>query len=152
MNIKPQLEQDLKTALLSGDKVLVTTLRGLKSAILYAEIAEGSRNSGGLDDQAIIGLFAKELKKRQESADLYIKGGREEKARAELDEKKVIEKYLPVQISDRELERIVDGVIESMGKVDQRAMGKAIALVRERVKSTADGGRIALKVRERLNK
>lgn len=70
MTISEQIDADLKQAMLAGDKTLVTTLRGLKSVILYEEVAKGLRDTG-LDDDAVITLFSKEAKKRQESADLY---------------------------------------------------------------------------------
>src|ERR1044072_4362165 len=107
--LKERLDQDLKKALLAGDKVLATTIRGLKSVVLYAEVAKGAREQG-LSDEEIIGLFAKEAKKRQESADLYRQGGSPERADAELAEKKVIEGYLPAQMSDDELSAVIDGV------------------------------------------
>ncbi|MET0779310.1 MAG: GatB/YqeY domain-containing protein, partial [Candidatus Saccharimonadales bacterium] len=88
--LKQRIDQDLKVALLGGNKVLATTLRGLKSVILYAEVAKGVRDEG-LGDDEIITLLAKEAKKRQESADLYEQGGSPERARLELDEKTVIE-------------------------------------------------------------
>ena len=74
--LKQQLEQDLKTALLAGDKDRVTILRGLKSVILYAEVAKGSREQG-LSDEYILTLFAKLEKKPQESDDIYTKVGRQ---------------------------------------------------------------------------
>src|SRR6185369_11783185 len=97
--LKVRIDQDLKTALLAGDKTLATTLRGLKSAILYVEVAKGVRDEG-LSDEEIVTLLAKEAKKRQESADLYVQGGSQERADAELAEKKAIEVYLPQQLSD----------------------------------------------------
>ena len=105
--LKQQIEQDLKEALLGGQKDRATTLRGLKSVILYAEVAAGSREQG-LSDEQIVQLFAKEAKKRQESADFYVKGGSQERADAELVEKKIIESYLPQQLSDEELLKVVD--------------------------------------------
>jgi uncharacterized protein len=89
MTIKEQIDRDLKAAMLGGDKVLTTTLRGLKSAILYAEVASNQREAG-LPDNEIVNLLGKEAKKRQESADLYRQGGNNEKAEAELAEKSVI--------------------------------------------------------------
>ncbi len=86
MGLKQQIDADLKTAMLAGDKVLVTTLRGLKSVILNVEVAEGSRETGLADDK-IISLLQKEAKKRQESADLYLQGGSVERQQAELAEK-----------------------------------------------------------------
>ena len=150
MTIKEQIDADLKVAMLAGDKVLATTLRGLKSAILYAEVADGSRDSGGVSDAAIIALFAKEAKKRQESADLFAQGGNSEKSQAELVEKEVIAKYLPAQISDEELAQIVDTVVSPLGDVGKDQMGRIIGLVKAEVGVGADGGRIAKAVSERI--
>lgn len=148
--LKARIDQDLKAALLAGDKVLATTLRGLKSVILYAEVAQGSREQG-LSDDAIIALFSKEAKKRQESADLYKQGGNEEKAVAELAEKKVIEAYLPAQLSDEELVHLVDEAIQEVGASGPAAMGQVIGLVKQKTSGQADGARIAQLVKERLS-
>lgn len=149
--LKQRIDQELKQALLAGDKTLATTLRGLKSVILYAEVAKGSRDTG-LSDEEILVLFAKESKKRQESADLYSKGGNQEKADAELEEKRVIDAYLPAQLSDEELGAVVDGVIAEMGASGMQAMGQVIAAVKAKTEGQADGGRIAVMVKERLGK
>lgn len=147
--LKQQLEKDLKSALLAGDKDRVTTLRGLKSVILYAEVAKGSREEG-LPDEEILVLFAKEAKKRQESADLYVKGGNQEKADAELAEKLIIETYLPKQLSDDELAAIVDGVVKEFESPSPQLMGQIIAKVKQATEGRADGSRIAQFVKERL--
>ena len=149
--LKARIDQDLKAALLAGDKVLATTLRGLKSTILYAEVAQGVREQG-LDDEAIIALFAKEAKKRQESADLYTQGGNDEKAAAELTEKKVIEAYLPAQLSDEELVSLVDATIEELGLSGPAAMGQVIGAVKQKTAGQADGARIAQLVKRQLEK
>jgi uncharacterized protein YqeY len=149
MSLKDQLTADLKTAMLGGDKVLATTLRGLKSVILNAEIAKGSREQG-LTDVEIIELFGKEAKKRQESAEMYIKGGSQEKADAELLEKRVIEGYLPQQMTDEELQAVVDRVTAELGGITQQLMGQAIGKVRAEVGAKADGGRIAAAVKGKI--
>ncbi len=148
--LKTQIDQDLKVALLAGDKTLAMTLRGLKSVILYAEVAKGSREQG-LGDEEIIGLLTKEAKKRQESADLYQKGGNEEKANAELAEKKVIEKYLPEQMSEEDLQKIVDDVMKELNLTSMQDMGKLIGAVKAKAGASADGGAIARLVKERLS-
>lgn len=135
--------------MLAGDKVLVTTLRGLKSAILYAEVAEGRRDEG-IDEQKLISLLQKEAKKRQESADLYGQGGNTEKQEAELTEKKVIEKYLPAQLTEEEVVVLVDEAVAELGN-DKQKMGQIIGLVRQKSSGNADGGMIARFVKERLN-
>jgi len=147
--LKARLDQELKTALLAGDKVLATTLRGLKSVILYAEVAKGVREQGLGDDEIIV-LLSKEAKKRQESADLYTQGGNEEKAAAELEEKKVIEAYLPAQLSDDELSGLIDEALEELGVSGPSALGQVIGAVKQKTAGQADGGRIAQLVKERL--
>jgi uncharacterized protein len=150
MNIKQQIDQDLKAAMLGGDKTLTTTLRGLKSALLYAEVAAGKRDSG-LDAPVIIDILSKEAKKRQESADLYRQGGNDERAEAELAEKQVIERYLPAQLSDEELMSLVDQAISELDASGPQAMGQVIGKVKAATRGQADGARIATIVKERLN-
>lgn len=86
MSLKNQIDADIKVAMLAGEKTLVTTLRGLKSAILNVEVAKGLRETG-LADSEITDILAKEAKKRQESADMYTQGNSPERAAAELTEK-----------------------------------------------------------------
>jgi uncharacterized protein YqeY len=150
MSIKQQIDADLKAAMLGGDKTLVTTLRGLKSAILYAEVADNKRDTGLTDDETIA-LLGKEAKKRQESADLYVQGGRQETADAELAEKRAIEKYLPAQLGDDELRGLVAAAVAETGASGPQAMGQVIGLVKQRAGASAEGSRIAAITKEVLN-
>jgi len=150
MSLKEQIDQDLKAAMLAGDKTLTTTLRGLKSAILYVEVAKGSREQG-LGDDEIADVLSKEAKKRQESADLFKQGGNSEKAEAELIEKKVIEKYLPEQLSEEQISETVDKVIADTGVSGMQAMGQVIGTVKQQLGASADGAVIARLVKERLS-
>ena len=148
--IKQRLNDDVKTAMLSGDKLRLETLRGLKSAILYAEVAAGKREEG-LSDGEIEALFAKEAKKRQESADLYEKGGAADKADKELSEKAIIEEYLPEQMSEAEIAALVEKTIAELGVSGAQAMGQVIGKVKQLAGSTADGGLIAKITKEKLS-
>lgn len=150
MSLKAQLDQDLKQAMLAGDKTLVETLRGLKSAILYAEVAEGKRDQG-LNDDEVTTVLTKEAKKRQESADLYKQGGSQEKADKELQEKQVIEKYLPEQLSEEELQKLIDATIQQTGAQGMQAMGQVIGVVKQKAGASADGAVVARLVKERLS-
>ncbi len=150
MSIKAQIDQDLKQAMLAGDKTLTTTLRGLKSAILYAEVAKGVRDSG-LPEAEVIDILSKEAKKRQESADMYTQGNSPDRAAAEAAEKIVIEKYLPAQLSEEEISRMVEQVITELGVVDMSAMGQVIGKVKANTKGSADGAVIARIVKEKLS-
>jgi uncharacterized protein YqeY len=147
--LKQQLEEDLKTALLAGEKDKATTLRGLKSAILYAEVEQGKRDDG-LDDDGITAVLTKEAKKRQESADLYAQGGNKEQSEKELSEKAIIEHYLPEQLSDEKVRDIVNSSIKELGTVTVKDMGKVIGVVKGKTKNLADGATIARIVREEL--
>ncbi len=149
MSIKNQIDKDLKQAMLAGDKTLVTTLRGVKSAILYAEVSDNARDSGLTDDK-IITILQKEAKKRQESADLYGKGGNLEKQEAELAEKEIINQYLPEQLSEAEIVKLVDESINKVGN-DQQKMGQIIGMVKSESGGNADGALVAKIVKERLS-
>lgn len=150
MSVAKKIDADLKTAMLTGDRVLATILRGLKSVILYEEVAKGVRNTG-LDNDAVIVLLAKEAKKRQESVDLYNKGGDLERAAAEQKEKEIIEAYLPAQISDEELSKIVEEIIETTDATSMQQMGRVIGAVKTKVGVGADGARIAELVKKKLS-
>ena len=149
MSIKEHIDQDLKQAMLGGDKTLVTTLRGVKSAILYAEVAKGSRDTG-LSDEEAIEVLSKEAKKRQESADLYQQGGNQERAHAELAEKAAIEKYLPAQLSEAEIKALIEQAITDVGDASMQNMGRIIGQVKAASKGAADGATIARLVKARL--
>ncbi len=149
--IRQQIDDDLKAAMLGGDSVRVETLRGLKSVILYADVAAKKRESGGVPDEEVMSLLAKEAKKRQESADLYIRGGSQERADKELTEKTIIEGYLPEQLSDEELGKLIDAAIAEQNAEGMQAMGKVIGAVKAQAGSSADGAKVAQLVKERLS-
>lgn len=149
--LEERLNQDLKTALLQGDRLLANTLRGLKSVILYAKVDNRTRDRA-IPDTELVPILQKEAKKRQESADLYRKGGSEERVQTELAEKAIIERYLPTRLSEPELVGIVDQVVSSLGMPKLEALGQVIAQVRQRVAGAADGAEIARIAKERLQR
>jgi uncharacterized protein YqeY len=149
MTIEEQLEKDIKTALLARDSVTATTLRGLKSVLLNVKVASGKRDSG-LGDEEVLPIFAKEAKKRQESADLYVQGGAQDKADAELVEKAIIETYLPKQLSEEEITKLVEAAIAETGASGPAGMGQVIGHVKAKAGASADGGVIARIAKEKL--
>jgi len=150
MTLKEQIDKDLKTAMLSGDKTTVETLRGLKSVILYDEVAKGKKTEG-IPDNEIVSLLQKEAKKRQESADLYTTGGNDERAKQELSEKGIIENYLPKSLSDEDMNALVDNILGEFDNPDMSKMGQIIALAKERSGGSADGATLAAIVKARLS-
>jgi uncharacterized protein YqeY len=147
--LESKIEQDLKAALLARDAERVSVLRGIKSVLLNLKVAEGKRDSG-LNDDEVQAVLAKEAKKRQESADLYKQGGRPEKAEAELAEKVIIEDYLPEQLSEEELTKLIEEAIAAVGAKEPKDMGKVIGMVRSRAGAGADGTLIARLAKEKL--
>ncbi|MBC7746905.1 GatB/YqeY domain-containing protein [Pedobacter sp.] len=149
MPLKSQVNDDLKAAMLSGDRFLVETLRGLKAVILNEEIAKGLRNEG-LSDDVIEKLFAHEAKKRDEAAELYDRGERPESAAKERAEKIVILKYLPTQLDEAALQPIIDEVVAELKPEGPKDMGRLIGAVKARVGNSADGALIARLVKSSL--
>ena len=135
---------------MAGEKTRATTLRGIKSVLLNVKVAQGKRDTG-LNDDEVIPILSKEAKKRQESADFYVQGGNQTKADAELTEKALIEDYLPEQLSEEEITKLVDEAIQATGAQGPQDMGKVIGMVRNNTAGSADGAVIARLAKEKLN-
>lgn len=146
-DIRKKLDADLKQAMLSRDKQLVSVLKGLKSAIQYAEVSLGAGNE--ISDEQAMKVLQKESKKRVEAADIYKKAGDEERAEKENDEKRTIDNYLPEQLNAEEVSKMVEEVIGDQEVVPQN-MGRIISEVREKSGGRADGSLIARLVKERM--
>jgi uncharacterized protein YqeY len=149
MALKQRITDDLKAALLGGDRFVADTLRNLKAAILNEEVAQNKRDEG-LDDTAIEQIIAREVKKRNESIKLYVQGGREDLAENEQKEIDVISGYLPEQLSEDEVKAIVEAAVAQLGASGMADMGKVIGVVKSKVGNTADGALVAKLVKESL--
>ena len=141
------IQEQLKQAMLAKDEVKVGTLRMLVSEIRNAQIARGH----DLSDEEILEVVAKEVKKRKEAALGFRQGGREESALQEEAELKVLEGYLPEQMSDEELTKIVEEAITRTGASAVSDMGKVIGMVMGQVKGQAEGSRVSALVKQRLS-
>ncbi len=150
MALESRISEDLKAAMLAGQQQRVTTLRGLKSTLLYEKVAQKLPREQELADDEVVSLLARESKKRQESADLYVQGGSQERADAELQERAIIDAYLPEKMSDDELDSVIDDVVKELGVSSPQDMGKVIGAVRQKVGASADGATIARMVKEKL--
>lgn len=139
----------LKQALLQRDSETATTLRGLKSVILNAEVAAGKRDTG-LDNDEVVALLQKEAKKRQEAAAIYADAGDEARAAKELSEKDIIAQFLPEQLDETAVAQLVEGAIAELGASTMQDMGKVIGAVKAKAGAAADGGVIARIVKEKL--
>jgi uncharacterized protein YqeY len=147
--LEQQIEADIKTALLAGEKTTATTLRGLKSALLNVKVATNKRDTG-LSDDEVIAILGKESKKRAESAAFYEQGNSPERQAAELVEKAIIDGYLPAQVSEADITAAADRAIAASGASDMKAMGQVIGQLKAQFGATADSAVIARIVKERL--
>ena len=149
MALKSQIENDLKAALLGGDRFRTDVLRNLKATILNEEVAQGKRDEG-LDDAVIEQLIAREVKKRLDSASQYEAAGRGELADNEKAEITVLEEYLPEQLSEEDIKKVVDETIAALGVSGPQAMGQVIGAVKGKLGNTADGATVARLVKAAL--
>lgn len=150
MALKQRITDDLKAALLGGDRFVGETLRNLKAAILNEEVAQNKREEG-LDDAIVEQIIAREVKKRNESIKLYTQGGRSDLAEDEQKEINVIKAYLPEQLDENQVKAIVDAAVEQLGAAGMADMGKVIGIVKSKVGNTADGALVAKLVKEALS-
>jgi uncharacterized protein YqeY len=149
--IKDQINSDLKAALLSGDRFKGETLRGLKAVILNEEVAKGKRDEG-IEDEVIEQLIAREVKKRNESASIYDDAGRSELADNERAEAKILTGYLPEQLSEDDIKKVIIRVIDELGVSGPGSMGRVIGAVKKELGNTADGSTVAKLVKSELIK
>jgi len=148
--LQEQITQDLKTALLAKDVMKVSVLRSLKSAITYAEVSHGVKGGAGLSDAEILDVLTKESKKRQESATLFTRGGAEDRAAKELEEKAIIDRYLPAALTKEEINELVDQAVQELGEITPQTMGRVIGYVKQTAKGAADGSVVAEVVKGRM--
>ncbi len=150
MALKAQIRDEMKAALLSGDRFVGETLRNLNAAILDEEVKLSKRDVG-LDDAEVEKVIAREVKKRLESAKIYRDNGRPELAEPEEREIEVLQKYLPEQLSEVELTEVVVAAIAKLGVDSPQAMGRVIGAVKSQVGNSADGAMIARIVKQKLS-
>ena len=146
--LKDKLRTDLTGAMRQRDQVRVRTIRMTLAAITNEEVSGTSARE--LSDDEILKVLTREAKKRREAAEAYDGAGRVEQAAAERAEGEVLATYLPAQLSDEELTKIVDDAIASTGASGMRAMGQVMKVVTPQVAGRAEGGRVAALVRSRL--
>ncbi len=149
MALKEQINNDLKAALLGGNRFTGEVLRGLKAAILNEEVAQNKREEG-LSDEVIEQIVAREVKKRNESASIYDGADRPELADNERAEAKVLVAYLPAQLSEDEIALVVTRVVSELGVSGPSAMGQVIGTVKKELGNTADGATVARLVKNAL--
>lgn len=141
MALFEQVSEDIKTAMKERDKVALDTLRNIKKVFLEAKTAPGANDT--LEDADALKIIQKLAKQGKESAQTYIVAGRQDLADAELAQVSVIERYLPEQLSEAEIEKIVKTIIDQTGAASMKDMGKVMGMANKQLAGKADGKTIS---------
>jgi uncharacterized protein YqeY len=128
--LRDQINNALKEAMKARDERKVSCLRMVNAAIKNADIEARGQGKEALADEALLGLLQKMIKQRQESIELYEKGGRDELAQKEREEIAVISGYLPKQMSEEEMKAAIAAAIKDTGAASMKDMGKVIGVLR----------------------
>ena len=151
MTLKERIQNDMKAALLGGNRFEGEVLRNLKAAILNEEVNSGRRDEG-LGDDDVEALIAREVKKRKESIALYEQNDRAELAKNEQDEIDVLKAYLPEELGEDDIRQMVHAVIAETGASSPQQMGQVIGAVKAKAGTAADGAMVARITKEELTK
>ena len=152
MSLREKINEQFNTALKSKNKTLISTFRLILAAIKERDIANRTgKNKEVIKDPEIIKVLKKMKKQRQDSADLYKKGNRQELLDAEEAEIKIIDTFLPKQLSDEETKKICKQIIESSGASSIKDMGKIMGLLKQKYSDTIDFSKVNLIIKGLLS-
>ncbi len=149
MSLQQEVMTAMKEAMKAKDTNALTSLRAIKSAILLAQTESGAKEE--LTEDQELKLLQKLVKQRKDSAAIFSEQGREDLAQPELDQAKVIEQFLPEQLSEEEIERIVVMTIDDIGASGMKDMGKVMGIVSKELTGKADGKIISTIVKSKLS-
>lgn len=147
MSLQKKVMEQMKAAMKAKDTVALESLRAIKSALLVLQTESGA---GDITEEAEIALVQKLVKQRKDSAAIYIEQGRQDLADPELAQVAVIEQFLPEQLSEEEIEKVVVQTIEAVGASGMKDMGKVMGIVSKELAGQADGKTISTIVKAKL--
>ncbi len=148
MGLQQQVMEQMKTAMKAKDKVALESLRAIKSALLLTRTESASTDE--ISEEQEIQLVQKLVKQRKDSAAIFIEQGRNDLAEPELAQIAVIEQFLPEQLGEDEIEKVVLEVIETTGAAGMKDMGKVMGMVSKKLAGQADGKTISTIVKNKL--
>src|SRR5690606_16230472 len=147
MSLQDKVMEAMKTAMKTKDTQSLEALRSIKSALLLAQTETGAKSDLSEDEE--IKLLQKQVKQRKDSAIIYKEQGREDLAEPELAQAKIIEQFLPKQLSEEEVGKIVTEIITETGATSMADMGKIMGLATAKIAGKADGKTISTIVKAR---
>ena len=148
MNLFDTISDEIKKAMLARDKVRLEALRGVKKEFLEAKTAKGA--SDELSDETATTILQKMVKQRKDSAEIYTTQGRADLAADELAQLRVIQEFLPAQLSSEELESAVQSIITETGAQSMKDMGKVMGVATRQLAGKAEGRAISEMVKKLL--
>ena len=148
MSLQTQINEEIKNAMRAKDTVALESLRAVKSALLLAQTETGA--SQEISEAEEIKLLQRLVKQRKDSAAIYIEQGRQDLADPEIEQAAVIEKFLPAQLSEAEVEAVVSQIISESGASGMASMGKVMGLASAQLAGKADGKTISVVVKKLL--
>jgi uncharacterized protein YqeY len=146
MTLKERINEDMKTAMRSGEKDRLAVIRLLQAAIKQREVDERI----ALDDAQVMAVLEKMIKQRKESIVAFEKGGRADLVAKETNEIAVLQPYLPAQLSDAELDALVAEAIAATGAASIKDMGKVMGVVKSKAAGKADMGAVGARIKAKL--
>ncbi len=146
---KQQLQEDLKQAMLAKDTLTTSVLRLLLSAINYYEIQKGGAGYEATEED-ILAVVQKEAKQRRESIEQFQNANRQDLADKEKRELEILQTYLPTQLNEEEIKKLVQEAITQTGASSMQDIGKVMGILMPKTKGKADGGLVSKLVREKL--
>ena len=149
MSLQAEVMTAMKEAMKAKDSNALTSLRAIKSAILLAQTESGAKEE--LTEEQELALLQKLVKQRKDSAAIFTEQGRDDLAQPELEQAKVIEQFLPEQLSEEEIEKVVVMTIDDIGAEGMKDMGKVMGIVSKELASKADGKTISIIVKKKLS-
>lgn len=148
MNLFDTISEEIKKAMLAKDKVRLEALRGIKKEFLEAKTAKGANDE--LSDETAIAILQKMVKQRKDSAEIYTSQGRPDLAEGEIAQIKVIQDFLPSQLTTEELETAVKKIIAEVGATSMKDMGKVMGMATKKLAGKAEGRAISEMVKKLL--
>lgn len=146
--LKERIRADINDAMRAKDQVRLRALRMALTSITNEEVS--GKSAKELSDEEVVKVLTREAKKRREAAEAFDSAGRAEQAAAERAEGEVLAEYLPAQLTDDEISKLVAAAIAETGAAGMPAMGKVMKTVTPQVAGRADGARVAAEVRRQL--
>ena len=147
MSLQDQVMQQMKAAMKSKDSLALQALRSIKSALLL----EQTSGNDSMNEETELKLLQKLVKQRKDSAALYTEQGRDDLAQPELEEAKIIEQFLPTQLTEEEVKAAVSAIITELGANTMKDMGKVMGIASKQLGGQADGKTISMAVKQLLS-